>query len=264
MKHLLRFGMLAVLLSMVAVVGVQAAPAAAPLAIGVVDMDKLQQGYKGFEAAMTSFQAYTKSREDVFTGISKGEFLTPDQFKEFSGLTGQPVRINTTRIDELEGISKKTGDEYQALVDKVKANLSDPEKARLAELENAPSADGAKEHDALIQKGKDKLTDAEKARLKELDDNHQLVVSKLNDLVTGYRKDINDEKTRLLTLLTDKVQQAIGVVAKDQKVSIVLNKTVSDGQQTSAKLVLWGGTDLTEAALKNLNDNFKPEMLQTK
>ena len=40
-----------------------------------------------------------------------------------------------------------------------------------------------------------------------------------------------------------------------------LNKSVVVGQ-ASLKLVMWGGTDITEAVTKALNAGFKPEMFR--
>ena len=266
MRHLLYCGVLAALLTLLPVLSAHAAPKPDPApAVGVIDLDAVERDFTGSAKAIEYMRAFQEERTTTFDELKKGQYLASAEFKELQDLAGKPVKINKERISELQALSEKNGKEYEALVDKVRANLTEPERARLTELEQAQqySPDNAKEYEALIAKGKEQLAEGDKARLTVMDGNQQQVIEAINALGERYRGEIQDERSRIIKLLNDMVEQAVAGVAKAQKLTIVLNKKAAANQAT-IQLVLWGGTDITETVTKALNVGFKPESFTEK
>ena len=259
MRHLLRFGILVILLTCATAVMAQQA-------VGVIDMDKVQSDYKGFKEALTYLKNYNTERSGIYTDLQKGEFLSFEQFQELQKLAGRTVKINPARIEELLAVAGKNKEEYNALNEKLRANLTPEDLKQIEELQKAAqyAEDIEKiqqEYDAILDRGKAKLTDAERARAEEMEDHRMKVVESLNKVGSTYNREVNEERTRIMDLLSVKVQEAISAVSKTQKLGVVLNKSVVVGQ-ASLKLVMWGGTDITEAVTKALNAGFKPEMFR--
>ncbi|MHB0936119.1 MAG: OmpH/Skp family outer membrane protein [Armatimonadota bacterium] len=266
MKHLLRFGTLAALLAIPALLAyaAPAKPAAAPAAvIGVCDSDKIDRDYKGYEQAQNIWSAFQEERVGAFDVLVSGQYLSPAEFDELQIFSQQKVKTDQKRYDELVANADKATKEYEALMKKVKDNLTAEERAQLEQIEGAVqyTRDMDAEKAALVDKGKAKLSAEDKARLDEMDKNHLAVVAKLTEQRDKLRKEFNVEGDRLLQVLKGQREAAIAKVAADNKLSIVLSKTVAAGQDDVQQLVLWGGTDITEAVLEYLNKNFKPESL---
>lgn|GEM_PF-2077326 len=266
MKHLLRFGMLAALIAIPALFA-QSAPAkpAAPTAsvVGVIDVDTIDKDYKGFEAAQTYWGNFQQARLAVYQELSAAVFLTPAEFDELKIFTQQKVKTNQARYDELTALAKKNEAEFNALMDKVKGNLSKEDSDRLNELQSAPqyTRDTGAEMDELIARGVEKLSDEDKTRFNEIKKNQNEVNGAVADLGEKLSTEIEDEKVRLIDLLTAQMQTAIEKVAKDNNLSIVLNRNLAT-QQGSQQLVLWGGMDITDKVLEQMNATFKPESLE--
>lgn len=260
MKSLLRFGVLAAALAVFPALLVNAAPP--PPSVGIVDVDAVDHDYKGFTEAQTYWNSYQEQRQNSYAALAAGQYLLPAEFDELQRLSQQKVVTNQARLDELNALAKKNEEAFNALMDKVKANLSPEDQARMEQLRATPqySQDTAKEMDELVAKGKDKLSDADKASLQAMEDNQGKVLATIGDIVDKLRTEMDAEKTRLIKVLTDQMDAAIAKVAKDQNISIVLNKNLTT-QQGSQQLVLWGGTDITEKVVKFMNDSFKPEIL---
>ena len=266
MKYLLRFGMLAAVLAVPAltVFAAPAKPAAAPASIiGVCDAEKIDKDFKGFDAAQTLWSAFQEERVGGFDELVAGQYLSPKEFDELKIFAQQKVKTDQKRYDELTANAKKAADEYQALVKKVKDNLTEDEKKQLDQLEGAAqyTPDAGTEQKALIDKGKAKLSDADKARLTEIEENRAKVVASLTEYRDKLRRELNDEGARLIQALKGQTTAAIAKIAADNKLAIVLSKNVAAGQEDTQQLVLWGGNDITDAVIEYLNKNFKPESL---
>jgi len=266
MKHLLRFGIMAALLAGLALMAsaARAKPAAASASpIGVCDSGRLDKEFKGFEAAQTLWNDFQEARVGTFDDLVAGQYLVPDEFKELQIFVQQKVKTDQKRYDELVAKGKTATAEYDALITKVKAGLTEEERTQLDQLDNATqyTRDMDTQKTALLDKGKTKLSPEDKARLDEMEKNHEVVIASLAEYRDKLRKELNDEGARLIQVLKDQTQAAIAKVATDNKLSIVLSKTIAAQQDETQQLVLWGGTDITDAVLKNLNDNFKPESL---
>lgn len=268
MKHLLRFGILAGLLAALALTAAAAPakPATAPASpIGVCDSDKLDKEYKGYEAAQTLWNDFQEARVGTFDELVAGQYLVPAEFSELQIFVQQKVKTDQKRYDELVAKGKAATTEYDALITKVKAGLTDEERTQLDQFDNATqyTRDMDTQKTALLDKGKTKLSAEDKARLDEMEKSHETVIASLSEYRDKLRKELNDEGTRLIQVLKDQTRAAITKVAADNKLAIVLSKTVaaSSQQEEAQQLVLWGGTDITDAVLKYLNDNFKPESL---
>lgn len=216
-------------LALLPLTGLFAATAAAPAPqIGVVDLDATAKSFVGYKSAMTRMEAFAKERDESFTTLKSGVGLNQKDYAEYLDLAAHTVKINSARIKELEDLAKKTRDEFQALKDK--------------------------------DDKKETLTADERARFEQLDKDIKVVSASLNEQGDKLYKEVQDEYNRYSKILTDLVDKTIGTVAAAQKVSIVLSKNVQ-GKDTVEKLVLWGGTDITNDVVKALNDNFKESML---
>lgn len=268
MKHLLRFGILAALLAVLAMMAVAAPkPATAPASpIGVCDADKLDKEFKGFEQAQTVWNDFQEGRVGTFDELFAGQYLLPAEFSELQIFVQQKVKTDQKRYEELVAKGKAASAEYDALMEKVKAGLTEDERAQLDQLDGA-TQQYTREMDAqktaLLDKGKAKLSAEDKARLDTMEKNRQEVVASLTEYRDKLRKELNDEGARLIQVLKDQTQAAIAKVAADNKLAIVLSKSIAAQQEDTQQLVLWGGIDITDAVIKYLNDNFKPESLAT-
>jgi len=266
MKHLLRLGMLAAMVAIPALFA-QAAPAkpAAPAAstVGVIDVDTVDKEFKGFEAAQAYWGTFQEERLNVYKELNAGQFLTSAEFEELRIFSQQKVKTNQARHDELIALAKKNEAEFTALMDKVKGNLSEEDQKHMDELQSAPqyTPDAGAELDELIARGVEKLSAEDKARFTEMKGNQEEVSGAIGDIGEKLSTEIEDEKARLIDLLTAQMQTAIEKVAKDNNLSIVLNRNMAT-QQGSQQLVMWGGTDITTKVIENMNATFKPESLE--
>lgn len=263
MKHSLTLGVLIALV--LAAMMLQAAPAAPAPAIGVVDSDMVQRNYKASREAMTYLGDFQKTRRAIFEELRKGQYLTLAEYQEYQTLVGSAVKIDPKRIAELQAASQKTQTEYDALQEKLKGALTPEEQATLTRLENAEnvSPDDVKAYQALQDKAKAALNEADRTRLTALDDAMKQVVEELNTYGEKLGGEIQTERQRISDLLQNKVNDAIASVGKKQKLLIVLNRNV-ETQDGATQMVLWGGTDITEAVTKELNDAFTPEVFKKK
>lgn len=200
-----------------------AAPAA-PAGIAVLDLDAVAKGYIGYQKAMQRLDNYTKEREGRFTALRAGVGLPLTDFDEYQRLAGGGVKVNPTRIKELEDLAAKNMTEYRTL-----------------------------------QK-KEPCTDEEKTRKEQLEKDLKSVSAKLNEVGTKMSKEIDAEQTRYTAILVETMNKAVGRVAESKKLSIVLNRAAQVGNG-SERIVLWGGTDITEDVIKTLNQEFKDSLL---
>jgi len=204
-----------------------AAPATGAVGtIGVVDQDKIEQSYKGFANAKDHLQAFSEERQKTFQTLQAGLGLSKDDFDDYQLRSSGTVKNDPDRIKALTDLAKKNSDAYEA----------------------------------LKAKDKDKLTDAEKKQLDAMETNMKTVQGIIQGQGEKFSQQIQDEVARYSKTLNKLVNDSIGDVAKKQKLSIVLSKTLVT-REGEATFVLWGGSDITSDVIKQLNDNFKPAML---
>ena len=237
MFHSFRTGLLVTLfaLALAPLVGAWAAaekssspaPSSPSSMIGVVDQDKIEQDYKGFASAKEHLQAFSDERQKAFQTLQAGMGLSKDEFDDYQLRTAGEVKNDPDRIKALLDTAKKNADAY----------------------------------DALKAKDKDKLTDADKKQLDTLESNMKVVKGIIDGQGEKYSQQIQDEVARYSKTLNKLVNDSIADVAKKQKLSIVLSKTVAT-REGEATFVLWGGSDITSEVTKVLNDNFKPTLLE--
>ena len=107
-------------------------PAAAPVLVGVVDEDKLADGYKEYQSAIG---ALDKRAQDLEAKIPAREYLNDAQGTRFDALIVLPTLTpaQTTELDGLVKIGTDNKAEYIGLVGK--ANRTDADTKRLQELQ---------------------------------------------------------------------------------------------------------------------------------
>jgi len=203
------------------------APASPSSTIGVVDLDAVAKQYKGYQLAMARMETFAREREAVFTTLRTGVGLTEADFREYRGLAGSAVKVNPTRIKELEELASKNQAEYQALSEKAEKGTP---------------------------------TDAEKSRLSELEKQIEIVSAIINEDGGKLTKEIQGEYGRYTNALTELVDKAIAKVSENRKLALVVSRDVRT-QSGTEKFVLWGGVDITEEISKYLNDTFKDGLL---
>jgi Skp family chaperone for outer membrane proteins len=227
MFHKVRSGLVlavaAVVFTLLAGVAQAAAPASA---IGVIDLEQVAQGYKGYRVASERITAFEKVREQAFTTLQAGVGLNEKDFAEYRDLTKGGLVVNPKRVDELKELAKKNNAELTAL------------KAKEAE----------------------KLTADEQKRLDELKKNAEDGNKVLNEAYTSLMGEVQGEYQRYTSKLTELVDKGIGKVAEGKKLGIVVSKDVRV-QQGTEKFVLWGGTDITNDVVDALNKAFNEKLL---
>lgn len=263
MKSLVIFSVLAALILPAALL--QAAPAPVVPGVGVIDLTMVEKNYKASREAMSYLSGFQGERRTIFEELKKGQYLTLELYTEYQTLTGRAVKMDPKRIQELQDASKKAEGEYEALMKKVKDGLTPEEQKRLTELEDAPQVtqETVKEYQDLMDKGKGAMSEADRTRLTQLDDTLKEVIGEINKNGERLGGEIQGERSRISQLLQDKVNEAIGVVAKKQKLLVVLNRAL-ETQEGATQMVLWGGTDITESVTKELNDGFSADMFKPK
>jgi len=199
----------------------------AGMMIGVVDLSDIAEKYVGYQKAMQALDGFVKVRADIFSALQGGIGLSQEEFDEYQRLSGSPVKVNTTRITELEGIAKKNLDAYDSL--QAKANR----------------------------------TADEQTQFDQLDKNVKIASARLSELRNKYTGEVQGEQSKYTTVLIDQVNKAVSRVAESKKLSIVISRTVQTSEGTE-KFVLWGGTDITTDVLTILNTEFKDTIFNAK
>lgn len=228
MGERMRWGSLLALLCMLLMVGTAAGHAAAaapaPSGIGVVDLEAVSKSYVGYQKATERIKTFAAERKKIIDALQAGLGLTKDEYDEYKRLAGHTVRMNEQRIKELEAAAKKNVDEYQAL------------------------------------RAKENQTAEEKARFELLEKQIKTVYATLSDDAKRINGEVEAEFARYQKLLTESVDKSVAKVAGDMKLAIVISKDVQSREGTE-RVVLWGGTNITDDVVKDLNANFKEAML---
>jgi len=170
-----------------------APPAGAVLAIGVVDLSKLEAGAKQKAALDEQIKAMNDRLQAAFSQQEGANMLSKDQQDELYTLLNKPspTDSDTARITELEGMSGKDAQELTTL--QQKTNPTDADKQRLAVLTG------------------------EAGQANKI----------LSDIAQEYRDQAQAESDRLGQQLLDSITAAIAAVAKQNGLMLVFDKSVA-------------------------------------
>lgn len=208
-----------------------AAPAAAAApTIGVLDLDVLSREYDGYKAAMDRMNTFVEAKNEIYKDLVKGLGLSEAEFETYKKLVGSTTKIDPVKIDELQTKAAAAGAELQTLNEKDEKDLTPDDKTRKEAL------------------------DADMKAVSEL------LKSEGNKL--GAQ--IQTEHSRYTAILMKQVDAAIAAIAKKKNCTMVVSKNVQTQEGGSERFVLYGGVDITDDVKKQLNDNFKPSMLDAK
>jgi Skp family chaperone for outer membrane proteins len=165
----------------------RAAYAQAALAVGVVDEDKLADGYDKYKAEIDKLD---KRAQDLDTKIPAREFLNDEEGKKFDGFIVQPnlSAADKTALDALVKLGLDRRAEYMGLVGK--AVRTDPEKTRMNTLQE------------MMTKNSDSL--------RGISDKLLAAIRQQQDTVDKQ--------------FTDKANSVVQQVAADKKLSIIVRK----------------------------------------
>lgn len=192
------------------------------------------------------FAADAKASAAVFGCVDMEAVFNASQRKKdnevkFQAFVGQMQQ----KVDLRQKNKLLTVDEFTQLADlSTKANATDAEKARIAELLNlAKTRD--QEFQALEQK-KD-ATDPDKARLAVLHDQVAVSDQALKDDATKYADDIAQMRDSLSQEVKVEINKAVESIAKDKGLSVVFNKTAGD-----VILVVYTSVDITSDVIQKM------------
>jgi Skp family chaperone for outer membrane proteins len=203
------------------------------VAVGVIDTDKIYNDYQGALDAQGLFKAFVDKAQLPITELQAGAGLSEDDLNKYIHLKEAAVP-DKDAIDKLEKQAKDTYDAFVVLDNRIK---------------NAP----------------DKVTADDKAQYEKLTSLVNVAKTRLNTLEPQVTKTIEDEMRRYQDILHDQVYSAIGKVAKDNQLTLVINKSVPlSTQGATAPIVLWNDdkVSITDKVVKYLNDNYKSDIFK--
>lgn len=152
-------------------------------------------------------------------------------------LTQQLQTLSENKLLE-DGERKELGD----LV--VKENSTDKDKERVKALqEREKTLDG----ELKDLQSKKEPTEAEKTRLKELQDKSAKADESIAKLGDSFKDQLAQKSDAMSQQLRDDILKAISAVAAEKKMTVVVDKVA----------VLFGGADITQAVLEQLNGKKK-------
>ncbi len=207
-------------------------PVAAPASgVGVIALDAVTQGYKGWGKAQELLAAYYKTHQGILDTLEdKAIGLSKDEIAEYRQKALGGVTIDKDRVAALEQKSKAVRDEYEAL--RVKKDATPEEKTRL---------------EALNKLFKENLGELNKER-------------------DGYDEQYNAKANAYTKVLLGELDKTLASVAAAKKLSIVVSKDIQVPDPATQRIrterfVIWGGTDITTDVLAILNAEYKETIL---
>lgn len=237
MEQLLRGGRLAVVLAVLCVATLAALAAApkeqpAPASIvGVIELDAVTHGYKGWAKAQDLLGAYYKTHQGVLDTLEeKAMGLGKDEFTEYRQKTAGGVIVDKERVKVLEDKAKTVRDEFDAL-----------------RVKKDPTADDT-------------------ARLNALNTLFKEILADLNKERDGYDEQYNGKANAYTKVLLDQLDKTLAAVAAAKKLSIVVSKDIQVPDAATQRIrterfVIWGGTNITDDVLAILNADYKDTLL---
>ncbi|HEX2948280.1 MAG TPA: OmpH family outer membrane protein [Armatimonadota bacterium] len=231
MSRISRIGLLAALAA-IALLPLASFAAAPSTGIGVLDFQTLTKNYVGTKAANDCLQSLFQKLKSSLDVLQNGIGLNDDDFATYQKLKAQPAQ-DKAQIDKFEAQAKAAVQEFQGLEAKVQ--------------------------------GKETLTAEQQARYDILKKQILSASARVNEQEQQAQETMNTEVQRLQDIVKTEINNAVAKIAKDQKLSIVLNKNVQM-EQGVENVVVWNdqAMDVTDKVVKALNDNFKPELFDAK
>jgi len=180
------------------------------ISVGFVDMDEVMDKSAAGQAAKNQAKALRTQLESVLSKKQQMALLTAEQRAELNKLQGKPEN-----------------------------QKSDADKARIAEL---TAAGDALEKDLLALQQKASPTDADRARIDDLTKRMLSARQQLEGDQQDAQKQLNEQGSKIMGDLQDKIYKAVEDVAKDRGLAMVVHKEAR----------LFGGEDITDAVINRL------------
>lgn len=184
-------------------------PAAKVGEVGVVEWQKLLDEFSDYQESAKQYQQYVQAKEELLRREISLRMLTKEEKKEYDDLAAVPAP-------------------------------TDQQKQRKAELEKLASD---REAELQTLQSAASLTDEQKKRLDELRAISTAKSKELQELQAALRDDVEKKDEELMKPLEEKIKKALGEIARERNLSVVLRK----------ENVLHGGVDITAALLAKLN-----------
>ena len=161
---------------------------AGQFAVGIVDLGRLNTGYRGIQQLNEDFQGFQKEQESKLQERMKTRMLSDDEQREYTELStvSAPTDANRTRQEAL-------------------AKLSDEREQHLGELEK-----------------KQARTPAEQKDYDELNKTYSARLSELTKLQSDLQQAALAKRDELMKVIDDSVNGAIRAVAEQRKLTVVL------------------------------------------
>lgn len=204
-----------------------AAPAgpAVPLAIGVLDADKLAENADPVRNARQQISDTQQRLNRVLEELDKVTYLNAGEVKEYVGLLEAKPPLTAAQKARMAEITKAADDRQREWLDIAMAKP--PTAAQTKRREELEAMRGEREQEAKNLEGE-------------------------------YRDQLNKLAQGVLPKVKTSVDATIDKVAKEKGLFIVLPKRMTlgigaDGKPVTQDVVLWGGTDITDEVVKRLN-----------
>ena len=158
--------------------------------LGVVDMSKVLDQYKEFQASDQQYKAFLRERQMQLAERASVRLLNPEEIKEYQNLkqVTAPSEEQKRRMDELKAVAESREKEFSAL--QAVTGPSEEQQQRLAELNE------------LQEKSSPEL-----AKMEE-----------------SAREEINQRNKELSDKLNKSIEAALAAVAKDKRLDSVFTK----------------------------------------
>ncbi len=191
------------------------APAPQPVTLGLVDMQKLIEGYKALQEDDARYRQTVQRRQQM---LEARELLEPKEW------------------DELDALERKEAD----------GKLTDSERKRLEELRKLTDQRRV-EIDRLRLKGQ--LSEEERKRLEYLQNLQRTNQPKLQELADKFRQELEEINQRVVQMHRQRIRDAAKQVAQQLNLKLVL---VSDEDNV---LYADPALDITDQVLAILNSS---------
>jgi len=158
--------------------------------VGVVDMSKVLDGYKEFQASDQQYKAFLRERQVQLAERASLRLLNPQELKEYQNLkqVTAPSDEQKRRIEELKAVA-------------------DTREKELTGLQAVTTP-----------------TEEQQKRLAELNDLQEKSNAELAQMEESARAEINQRNKELSDQLNKKIEAVLAAVAKDKRFDLVLAK----------------------------------------
>jgi Skp family chaperone for outer membrane proteins len=191
--------------------------------VGVVSMEDVFNRCDARKAGEDQVQALANKLRERLSALRDSSLLPANSWQQYRGL--------------LEKDKPTDAEAAQLTAFKTQVTQLDDE---LKKLQQTPSPN-----------------DAQKARLNDLNGNITANTGNLQVAAQDYDKQIIKLQMDLRNQIVIQIQAAADLVCKQQGCLVVLNKTLTIGDEVAQLLVIAGGLDVTDAVVKQVNSAKK-------